>query len=57
MKIFNKIKNAKVNCTHLVKKNDDGSYDVTKVMLLGQVIGCVTTLATLTICRILNKTK
>ena len=40
MKLFSK----RVDCTRLVKMNDDGSYDVSNVLLLGQIMGTVSTM-------------
>ena len=41
---MNKIKsllNKRVDCTHLIKQNEDGSYAVTKVYLKGMIEGAL----------------
>ena len=51
--------NKRVDVTKLVKKEEDGSEDLTNVMLLGQAIGVVSTFIGLGISvvihRIINK--
>lgn len=56
MNIFKKF-NKRVDCTRLVKTNEDGSYDVTNVMVLGQVMGAVSTMLGVGICVIIKSCK
>lgn len=54
MKIIDKIKNAKIDVTHLVKRTDSGNYDVTNVVLLGMFTGSMLTIAGYELSRIVN---
>ena len=55
-KLFNKL-NKRIDCTHLVKINEDGSYDVSKVVALGQVMGSVSTMLGVGIAMIIKSRK
>lgn len=54
MKLFNKIKNMRKDCSHLVRVNEDGSYDVTKVYTHGMIAGCIASIIGVTLAHIIN---
>jgi len=45
MKTIKNLLNKKVDCTHLVKVNEDGSYDLTNVYIRGMIEGGLTAIA------------